>query len=335
MPSLSTGTMSVGILAVAAGLVGAYGVRSALVKETTAVEEAEVFEIPLASADLPSGRTIAIGDMGIAEMTVAEMREQGFPTSLLMRDAQQVQGRTLKVSVKQGEPFLTTSVYLEGQGPDVTGRLKPGFRAMNIQLDRTAVLPAEDDRVDVVFRASPRSGDGDSLPIPEVTKTILQGVEVLAVDVPRAEPTGVNTGTGLDLRRVNQRNSGPPPAVVTLSVNLEQANILQTVQGRGTLNLVVRSRSESLPVSGVDDQETYTLENLLGIKPPPPPPQAVLFRTDIYRAGQRSSTVFVGGVVQTETGEADDEEPAEVPNSDDAAPLLPPTEDEEAAAGES
>jgi Flp pilus assembly protein CpaB len=316
----------VGILAVVAGLAGAWGVRSMLVKDVVAAEEVETFEIPLAGADLPEGRILAMGDIGMLPMTVDEMKERGMPLSLVMRAPEQIIGRTLREPIRQGEPFLTTSVYLEGTGPDITKLIKPGYRAMNISLDRSAVMPAPGDSVDVVFRSTPRDGDESSLPIPEMTKTILQGISVLAVTIPRNESGGANTGGGLDLRRVNQPVTGPPPAVVTLAVKLEEANILQTVQGRGSLNIVVRSPSESgYPV----ETASYNLEDLLGIEPPPPPPQPIFYRTDIYRAGARSSTVYVGGVVQEET--SDDAEPAAVPAADDASPLLPPTEDEDDA----
>ena len=60
--SISPGTMTVGILAIVAGLVGAYAVRTALLDEPVAVAEVAapvVTVMPLAAIDLPAGRMLS------------------------------------------------------------------------------------------------------------------------------------------------------------------------------------------------------------------------------------------------------------------------------------
>lgn len=275
--------MTVGILAILAGLVGAYAVRSVLLSEgePAAPPPAATMEVPLASTDLPAGRVITMGDVGLAMLTSQQRRERGLDSPLVMMAAEQVIGRRLRVPLKQGEPFLTTSVYLEGMGPNVSELLKPGFRAYTLQLSSAdAANFAAGSTIDVIFRSAPQGG------IPATTVTLLQGVEVLSVDRPPVLPP-VQTrldGGGIDLR---PRGTGQTrPTTMTLAVTLEQANILQTVAGRGELTFVPRAPGETL-VSYRPQSDRFTLEGLLGLQPPPPP-----FVTEIYRRGSRQSMSF-------------------------------------------
>jgi hypothetical protein len=69
--------------------------------------------------------------------------------------------------------------------------------------------------------------------------------------------------------------------MVTLAVTLEQANILQVVQGRGEISLAARSPDDTL--AGATRPDKLTLYKLLGIEPPPEPPPP--FTMEVFRGG--------------------------------------------------
>jgi Flp pilus assembly protein CpaB len=282
--SLSSGTMSVGVLAIFSGLLGAYGLRAVLLTEPPQAAAKEKFvTIPLATADLPAGRIIRFGDVGIHRLTPKQVSERRLGNPSVMMDSAQVMGRRVRVAIKQGEPFLTTSMYLEGSATNVSELLRPGFRAVSLQIpELMGGMTDVGTMVDVVFRSESRKG---KTIVPETTMTLIEGVEVLNVERPKAV---VQDSGNIDLRRTNGRGYVPPsPPTVTLAVTLEQANILRTVEGRGVVSLVPRSADE-LPLSrSLAKPKRFTLENLLGIEPARPP-----FKTEIYRRTDRQIRQF-------------------------------------------
>lgn len=269
---ISAGTMGIAIVAILAGLVGAYIVRANLVKEEPPVVEAPPpLTLPLAASDLPAGRILALGDIGLVRLTRAEVEERGYDLTKMMASAPQIIGRTLRQPVKQGQPFLTTALYLQGTGPDFTANLKPGYRAISLPIarDRGGALPVG-AFVDVIFRAAEQPAERGKLGIPEVTVRLLEGLEVIHVADPPA----------------NMQNQ---PPTVSLAVTPAQADILQTTTGRGELTLVARPQDERV-VAG-DKTKPLTLEDVLGIERPQPQP-VVLFATEIFRRGSRSVNIY-------------------------------------------
>lgn len=272
MSRISPGTMTLGIFALLFSLAGAYAFRMYMQEETPTppqVEEPTLF--PLAATDLKAGKTLSLGDIALVPLRREDFQRRNIPATTAMADARQIVGRVLKVDVKQGEPFLTTSLYPEGEGPPLP--VKPGFRAMTIPItnvEAVAGYAGPGTYVDVLFRTRPRAGGQGTLPIPEATVPLIEGAEVLALG------TSQSPGAG-------QRNAN----TVTLAVTPDQAKILQTVVGRGDLSLALRSPGESL-LAGQYRRQALTLEDLLGIEPPPPP-----FFTEIYRRTSRQVLGFV------------------------------------------
>lgn len=288
--------MTVWLVAIVAGLVGAYALRASMLKEAPQPPKPVVLTVPLASVALPEGRVIALGDIGLVELTKEELEARKYPLSQVMLNPEQIIGRTIRAAIKQGDPFLTTALYLEGSGPDVSQLLRPGYRAATITMrDRNAVLPAQGNQVDVVFRSNPQDAKRrNGRDIPEATVTLLQGVEVLAVKTPRpAPPSAGPRNAPLDLRRTSGVDQ--PLPIVTLAVTLEQANMLKTVENRGELSLVVRSAQDT-PATVDRRDHKLTLETLLGLADQPAP-----FVTEIYRAGERQTIKFDGGNVVAES----------------------------------
>ncbi len=277
MSRITPGTVIVGIFAVLFGLVGAYGVRKYLQTEKPvppppAGPRTQI--VPLASMDLEPGRTIVLGNVALLQLTPEQIEKRmkdGKLPSQYMNNPQQIIGRILKTPLQQGDAFKTEDLYAEGTGPTIAEKLAPGLRAVTIPVEGTGALGGFDgpgSYVDVVFRTQPDDKTG----IPETTVTLLEGVQVLAMEEAdkRAPP-----GAKLENR-------------VTLAVTADQANALKIAEGRGTFALSLRNPEDvEIAASSIPQ----TLDRLLNL---PVPREHV---TAIYRAGSVQAVSFPGAAV--------------------------------------
>lgn len=235
MGRLSPGTMTVAIFAVLVGLGGAFVVRQHLHRpEVPPLPELapQNVVVPVALTDLEPGRKLARNDIALRSLTPEEYEKSEFAQLAYMRQAPQIVGRTLKTALKQGHAFLPADLYPEGMGPDLAERLKAGYRAVTVPIENIgAVLgfARAGSYVDVLFRVDPIEER------PEVTLTLLERVEVLAID------SYTNPGQQVQLEQDGS---------VTLAVTPHQAKMLKVVEGRGALSLTLRNGSdqfESVP----------------------------------------------------------------------------------------
>jgi pilus assembly protein CpaB len=298
MARISTGTMTVGIFAVLFGLVGAYALRASLTKPPVeGPPPPRSVNVPLASAAIPAGRRLTIGDMVLVPMTQEDMRGRNYPLEQLMIDTNQIVGRVVQKDMKPGDPFLTGTLYAEGTGPKLSDKLKPGMRAVTIPIDNLSAVggsTVEGSFVDVLFRARSRPADVQTgkPEIPPTTVTLLENVEVLAVarvDVSARR----GRDEGIDLRDMNQQRpaslTGNEPIVsVTIAVTPDQANIIKAVLGQGDMSLALRG--DKAATNSVTPNK-YTLEGILGLSQSG---AAGMNRTEIFRgSGMRQNLVFV------------------------------------------
>lgn len=276
---ISSGTLVLGIFAVLFGLVGAYAAKQYLAEKPApqaapvAVEAEKLTNVPMASIDLPAGRTIAFGDIMTVPMTEKKMRDLP-PGSML--NAKQVIGRTLRTAVTKWSPFSAEGLYPEGTGPSVAERLVPGYRAVSVPLENSEAemsLLTPGAMVDVVFRTFPAKNAG----LPETTVTLLENVEVLAIGetiFPGGKTAAPSAG-----RRENTS--------VTLACTPHQASALKVVEGRGSLSLVLRGPEDDQLVG---HSPPRTLESLLAL-----PERQPAVTTQIYRRGRLTTSVFEEG----------------------------------------
>lgn len=281
MSRITPGTMIVLIFAVLFGLVGAYAVRRHLEKPAP-VEVAKpapppvepMVTIPMASTDLVPGRELRLGDIALTRATRTQMKKMSLPPEF-MGNPQQIIGRILRDPLKKGEAFQSSNFYPEGMGPTISERLKPGLRAVTIGVRGTGILSglaSVGSIVDVLFRTT----ESPTKEIPEATITLLEGVEVLAVQE-NIVPGAKNPST---------------VASVTLAVSSTQANALKIAEGRGEFSLALRSNGDETLVMHSGPQ---TLESLLHL-PKRPKPQQI----EVYRGGSRSIISFDRGKVVEE-----------------------------------
>ena len=188
--------------------------------------------VPVALTDLEAGRTLALDDIAMRSLTPEEFAKSEFADLAYMRQSPQIVGRTLKTGLKQGQAFLPSDLYPQGMGPDLAERLQAGYRAVTVPIENIgAVLgfARAGSVVDVLFRVDPTEER------PEVTLTLLERVEVLAID------SYTNPGQQVQLEQDGS---------VTLAVTPHQAKMLKVVEGRGALSLTLRNgrdQFESVP----------------------------------------------------------------------------------------
>lgn len=280
MSRITPGTVIVGIFAVLFGLVGAYGVRKYLQDDKPAPPPPagpRTSIVPLASMDLEPGRVVVLHDIGLYSMSDEEIdkrRKDGRLPAAYMSNPDQVMGQMLRVPLKKGDPFTPDVFYPEGQGPTIAEKLDPGLRAVTISVDGTGALGGYDGPgsiVDILFRTKPDEAAG----VPEATVTLLEGVQVLAVEHADARRP---PGSSLENR-------------VTLAVTAAQANALKIAEGRGTFSLALRNPDDVQVAASNVPQTLDTLLNLPGRRE---------HITQIFRGGNAQAVSFASPVAQTQ-----------------------------------
>lgn len=270
--TMSRETLTVGIIAVVAGLAAAYGVRAYLNQEVEVPPKPKrpaPLQVLLAATDLPADRVLDGHD--IVQVPMSRQRfnrrfKQLNPEQVIL-NASGIISRCLKKPVKRGQPFLTSDFYLDGTGPSVANMLKPGFRAIRVQVPGTRQAGVQAGmNVDVMFRADARPAKAGQLAIPEMTLTLLRHIQVLVAELP-SPPTATMARQKL---------------LYTLAVPEASADMFGIIEGRGDVWLVPTPPTGAAS-GGIEVGNAETLAQLLGIKPRQGPPAP--FQTDIYRRG--------------------------------------------------
>lgn len=275
---ISSGTLVLGIFAVLFGLVGAYAAKQYLAEKPAEAPPAAPAEkltnVPMASIDLPAGRTITVGDIVVIPMT--DEKRHNLPSGSML-DAKQVMGRTLRTAVTKYSPFSVENLYPEGTGPSVAEKLEPGFRAVSVPLENSEAeiaLLSPGGVADVVFRTFAIKDSG----LPETTVTLLENVKILAIGE-TIFPGGKTAAATSGARRGTTS--------VTLACTPDQASALKVVEGRGSLSLVLRGPQDNQLVG---HSPPRTLESLLAL-----PERQPAVTTQIYRRGRLTTSVFEEG----------------------------------------
>ena len=231
---------------------------AAVKKEEPPPEPPKTRKVLAAARFLPVGALLGEEDVVELDLEAAAVR----PGYIFASETAMVglRGHAVRKAITAGMPLTRAAVVGPRQRGFLAAVLKPGTRAVTIQLEpgaRVAGLIDPGDRVDVILSAALRSADG---PENVLTRTILQDVRVVAVD----NMIGVAAKTGDESESVARTEI----ATATLEVQPAQAARLSLAKHEGQISLAVRSLvAESGPLS----PHTVELQNLL--TPPPEPPE--------------------------------------------------------------
>ena len=180
-----------------------------------------------------------------------------------MRRPTDVIGKLLTVPIVEGQVLTSTCFADEKSGARLASALADGMRAVSLSLtpDKAGLLHAG-CIVDVLVSLNRPSTEGSGTK-EAMSMTLLQGVEVLAIDdssvmseADSSEPSTPETKTSM---RRGQRDK----RLVTLMVNSKQAKALQLASQYGAVSLALRNPLDTAPVetdstmlSGLADEYT-------------------------------------------------------------------------------
>jgi len=147
-----------------------------------------------------------------------------------------VYGAIVRVPILVNEPVVQTKLVRSGQGGFMAVVLHPGMRAVAIPIAVSTaaggfILPG--DRVDVL--QAKQAGDGPNGGHGFTVQTLLQNVEVLAIDQASEPPKGAQSMVG---------------AVATLEVPAGDTEIIAKAKAQGEVVLALRSYADAGGKSG-------------------------------------------------------------------------------------
>jgi len=274
-------------LAVVSGLLAAYGVYFYLTQQeyrtiNSAVPTFVSRQVVVTVNDLSIGSMLRTNDLQVRLWPENLVPAGTFP------QVEDLVGRVVKADVVMGEPILDSKLAPKGSTGGVSSLIPPGMRAVTVAVNVVSgvggfILPRT--RVDVLVTVSLSSKLEE-----RSTRTILQNVEVLAVD------------------QIYKKDDEDPMEVksVTLLVLPEQAEKLALAANEGTLQLSLRSSADEEPyespgvvlsqlMSRPEKKETRKVVHRTAPAPPPtlksePVPTTKV--VEIYRANVRSEVTF-------------------------------------------
>jgi pilus assembly protein CpaB len=225
---VSTRSILIGVLALTFGGSAAIGVN--LLYRQHGDAGAETVQVVVAKADIPRGVKVMVDNL-----TLRSFPKDAVPPGALT-ELNEVSGRVACQSFVKDEPVLDQKLT-RGLG-GLAALIPPGMRAFTIQTANVTtqvagfLLPG--NKVDVLLTTNgsgpnDRSGGG-------VTTTLLQNVEILAVDNRLDAPPE----SRVDIKNMQS---------VTLLVTPDQAAKLDLGQNRGTLHLSLRHPDDTSPAN--------------------------------------------------------------------------------------
>ncbi len=169
-------------------------------------------------------------------VTVDKVPEQFLPHNVLRKDdLSYYLDQPLKKDVKEGKMVVTSDFEVEEVANNLAAKIPKEERAMSMPVDNisgVSGLLRPGDRVDIIGtfptgnedQVIPEAGGGSS--VGYITMTLLQNVTLLAV--------------GNKIQNNSGKNNNQSYSSVTMSVTVEEAELLTIAQTRGELELLLR-----------------------------------------------------------------------------------------------
>ena len=200
-------------------------------------------EVVKAARDIPAGTPLS-KDL----ITVESVPERFLPPNYIdKKEADIYLGTPLAVKVKEGSMILASDFSVSEVSRDLSSKIPLGERALSMPVDAvTGVsgLMRPGDRVDILA-TFPISTKNELIPTTEdgggevgyVTMTLLQDVTLLATGQQISE---VSSGADEAEKKRAQSNYN----TVTLSVSVDEAELITIAQTRGKFMLLLRNRDD-------------------------------------------------------------------------------------------
>ena len=278
------------LLAVAAfGGILWYGSQGGATPGSASATVATTTKIVQAATAIPLGTTITANQVVVKEVPVTSAPVDAF------NDPTQVVGRIARQQINAGDT-ITTADFASGntaQGDQIVKALKPGFRAIAVQVDQNSgvgTLIQPGDRVDLVMGikiqtyVAPTGVGAAASQLPQPVpggpqlsvKDIIQNLEVLGT----LTPPVTTTTTG------QQQNQPAPSAgapvgltgqqmIVILAVTAQQAEVIKYAQVNAAdnadtpISLILRAPADaSAPPDKTSGIVLKTLLDQYGVLPP-------------------------------------------------------------------
>ena len=245
-------TVGVAALALVFGVASAFGVKAYLDAQANrppeiVVEKAKTTSVVVAKITIPRGKTV----------TDADVEAKEWPTELVpagaARDIKDVVNRAALTTI-YGEELLLNEKLAKGPRDDLASHLGSGMRAFTIHIPTVGsgvagfILPG--NKVDVLLTVSDLPSLKETGPM---TVTLLQGVEILAVDQQLEAPAA----NKMDPKELHS---------VTLAVTATQAAKLALAGSKGSLNLALRNPTDEQGAA----TDVVTLADLQFLQETPP-----------------------------------------------------------------
>ena len=197
--------------------------------------------VVVAAIDLPVGAMIRPSDLKLVLMP------QNFVPRSSFSRVEDVESRAVMGKIFKDEPLLEDRLAAAGAPSGLAPMIKAGQRAVDVRVNdviSVAGFVQPGMRVDVVLTGHPPGSQNS------VSRTVLQNILVLSAGpILQAEPKG---------QAINA-------AVVTLSVDPDQAEILILASAEGKVQLVLRNSTDS----GVNPPKGTHLSSLYGVAAQP------------------------------------------------------------------
>lgn len=297
-------SMIAAVLAVVFGGSAAVGVRQYVGRGATT--PAETVSVVVAAMNIPRGMLVS-PDL----IKTRDYPKDLVPTGAIL-NKEDAQDRSAFTTMVMGEPLLESKLSPKGQR-GLASLVSDGMRAFTITTNVASgvagfILPG--NKVDVLLTFTNTNGGNNDFTGGGSTTTLLQNVEILAVDQ-KVEAPAENKVDSNNLRSV------------TLLVTPSQAAKLSLGQNKGTLHLTLRNPKDQLaanvrpttvndiqflsgaPAKSWDERAKDLIKawgEALAKRPPPPPVKAEVVPKKSIRTLRGSSE---GMVVLTPTGASD------------------------------
>lgn len=244
-------TVGVGVLALVFGIATAAGVKSYLDTQANrppevVVEKAKTTSVIVAKITIPQGKTVHEADLEVKEWP-ADLVPVGATDNM-----EKVVKRAALATIYKEEPILDAKLA-PGPRDDLASHLPAGMRAFTIHIPTVGsgvggfILPG--NKVDILLTVSDLPSLRETGPM---TVTLLQGIEILAVDQEMEAPPA----NKVDPKELHS---------VTLAVTANQAAKLALAGSRGTLTLTLRNPEDK----DATIAEPVTLADLQFLQEPP------------------------------------------------------------------